>query len=114
MEVGWEIQLNLGPIVIFKDQLNEALEPYTSGQARDIVDACGEESALDAWRQMSDKWCSMRLAHLQTLMKKALFPRTNVPVKELKRGYCEMRNRHRLLPTGDGRDLSELISQIAS
>ena len=75
--------MNLGPVVNVNDQLNEALESYTSGQARDIVDACGEESALDAWRQMSDKWCSMRLAHLQTLMKKALFLRTNIPEKEL-------------------------------
>ena len=49
-ERQWVCQVGLGSIAQFNDQLNEHLEPYTTGTARAIVDVCGELNALDAWR----------------------------------------------------------------
>ena len=62
-EAEWSTQLGLGPIEAWKDQLNQALEIYTTGKARIAVEACGDAHALDAWRILSDKGCSKRLAH---------------------------------------------------
>ena len=67
----------------WKDQLNQALESYTTGKARITVEACGDAHALDAWRILSDKGCSKRLAHANVLRKRALYPRTSVLAKDL-------------------------------
>ena len=83
LEGQWEIELELGPIFPWKDGLNEYLETYTKGDAKHLVEACGDARALDAWRQLADKGCSFRLAHANVLLKKARFPRTNVAAKEL-------------------------------
>ena len=69
--------------------MNEALESYTTGKARDVVDACGDVSALDAWRRLSDKGCSKRLTHATVLRKRALYPRTNVPAKDLENAIAK-------------------------
>ena len=83
LEGQWEIELELGPIFPWKDGLNEYLETYTKGDAKQLVEACGDARALDAWRQLAEKGCSFRLAHANVLLKKARFPRTNVAAKEL-------------------------------
>ena len=83
LEAQWEVELELGPIFPWKDGLNEYLESYTKGDAKTLVEACGDTRALDAWRQLADKGCSFRLAHANVLLKKARFPRTNVAAKEL-------------------------------
>ena len=83
IESQWEAELELGPIFPWKDGLNEYLETYTKGDAKQLVEACGDARALDAWRQLADKGCSFRLAHANTLLKKARLPRTNVAAKDL-------------------------------
>ena len=83
MEAKWSAELALGPISIWKDYLNLYLENYTTGAARVTVDACGDAKALDAWRILADKGCSLRPAHANTLRRKAFWPRQNVPAKEL-------------------------------
>ena len=88
-ETEWSNQLRLGPIRAWKEQLNEALESYTTGKARDVVDACGDVNALDAWRRLSDKGCSKRLTHATVLRKRALYPRTNVPAKDLENAIAK-------------------------
>ena len=67
----------------WKDHLNQALESYTTGKARITVKACVDARALDAWRMLSDKGCSKRLAHANVLRKRSLYPRTCVPAKDL-------------------------------
>ena len=54
-----------------------------SSGARRVVDACGDDKAFDAWRLLSDRGCSMRLAHANILRKQAFNPRTSAPAKDL-------------------------------
>ena len=82
-EAEWSAQLRLGLMEAWKDRLNQALESYTTGKARTKVEAYGGAHALDAWRILSDKGCSKRLAHANVLPKRALYPRAGVPAKDL-------------------------------
>ena len=67
----------------WKEQLNKALGTFTTSGARRLVDACGDSKALDAWRLLSDRGCSMRLAHANVLRRQAFNPKTSVPTKDL-------------------------------
>ena len=51
--------------------------------ARGIVEACGEHSALDAWRQLSERGHSLRPTHMNAFMKKVFWPRDAVQAKDL-------------------------------
>ena len=67
----------------WKEQLQDALESYTIGSARKLVDSCGETKSLDCWRQMADRGDSLRPAHANALRTKAFGPPKAVPAKEL-------------------------------
>ena len=56
-EAQWWTALKLGPDPILKwnSQLNEFLETYTKGSARETVDSRGERNALDAWGSLADR-----------------------------------------------------------
>ena len=94
-EDGWKLDLGVYPGTMnkipglgefledFKDQLNEYLETYTQGAAKSLVSACGDTKALDAWRQLADKGHSLREQHVQTLRRKAYFPRAVSQIKDL-------------------------------
>ena len=82
-EEQWSAEMGLGPVIRWNDQLNEYLEAFTKGPARVIVDSFGETRALDAWRVLSDKGNSLRLAHANVLRRKAFFPRAGVAAKDL-------------------------------
>ena len=45
--------------------------------------ACGEHNALDAWRQLAERGFSLRPAHINALMRSALWPRSATPLKDL-------------------------------
>ena len=62
-------------MVLFKEQLNEYLENYTTGSSKALVEACGDLKALDAWRQLADKGHSLREQHIHVLRRKAYFPK---------------------------------------
>ena len=84
LEGEWAVKAGIGDHMNdFKAQLNEYLESYTTGAVKTLVEACADRKALDAWRQMADKGHSMRAAHVHVLRKKAFFPKTNVPTKDL-------------------------------
>ena len=74
-EKWWAWELNLGDIRQYKDFLNEYLLSFTDGTAREIVNACGELNALDAWRQLTERGDSLRPTHVKALQKTALYPR---------------------------------------
>ncbi len=83
-EVKWDEDLGLGGHVkMFKEQLNEYLESYTSSAARLLVEACGDTRALDAWRQLADKGHSLREQHIHALRRKAYFPKAASQLKDL-------------------------------
>ena len=83
LELEWAAQLGLGLIAPWKDQLHWALESYTTGPARKLVDTCGESKSLNCWRQMSDRGDSVRPAHANVLRTKAFGPPKSVPAKDL-------------------------------
>ena len=56
---------------------------YTKDTARHVVDACGEHNSLDAWRQLTE------CAHMNRLMRKALWPREAVAAKELEAAVAQ-------------------------
>ena len=82
-EKKWAWDLNVYDLEQFKDILNEYLESFTSKDARSIVVACGEHNALDAWRQLAERGFSLRPAHINALMRSALWPRAVTPLKDL-------------------------------
>ena len=82
-EKKWAWDLKAYDFTQFKDQLNEYLESFTSKDARGIVIACGEHNALDAWRQLAERGFSLRPAHINALMRSALWPRSATPLKDL-------------------------------
>ena len=82
-EKWWAWELNLGDIRQYKDFQNECLLSFTDGTARQIVNACGELNALDAWRQLTERGDSLRPTHINGLMEKALWPRDAVSAKDL-------------------------------
>ena len=82
-EDWWSWQLNLGDIGPYKDYLNEYMLSFTDGTAWQIVNACGETNALDAWRQLTERADSLRPAHVKALQKTAMYPRENVQAKDL-------------------------------
>ena len=67
----------------WKAQLNEFLESYTKGLAREIVDSRGQHGALDAWGSLKDRAESIREEHLQHYLLKAYNPKTAVAAKNL-------------------------------
>ena len=91
-EAEWERdpQLELDPnIMTFKSQLSMFLEEYTGGPVGLIVSQCGKENVLDAWRQLSDQGCSLREKNIHLLLQKAMFPRAEVPDKEIQGAIAE-------------------------
>ena len=80
-ETYWASSLNLGDITQFKDQLIEYFEAFTKDVARGIVEACGEHNALDAWKQLAERGCSLRPTHVNALMKKPFWLRDAVQAK---------------------------------
>jgi len=68
---------------LFKEQLNEYLENYTSGSAKAMVEACGDLKAFDPWRQLADKGHSLREAHVHVLRRKAYFPKACTSAKDI-------------------------------
>ena len=91
-EAEWERdpQLELDPnIMTFKSQLSMFLEEYTGGPVGLIVTQCGKENVLDAWRQLSDQGCSLREKNIHLLLQKAMFPRAEVPDKEIQGAIAE-------------------------
>ena len=68
-EKEWDATLGLGGIHHYKDQLSMHFEHCTKGNARRIVATCGERNALDAWRQLADRGCSMRHQNVHILLK---------------------------------------------
>ena len=91
-EAEWERdpQLELDPnLMTFKSQLSMFLEEYTGGPVGLIVTQCGKENVLDAWRQLSDQGCSLREKNIHLLLQKAMFPRAEVPDKEIQGAIAE-------------------------
>ena len=87
-EKMWWTELRLGPTAMegldgWKAQLNEFLESYTKGLAREIVDSRGQHGALDAWGSLKDRAESIREEHLQHYLLKAFNPKTAVAAKNL-------------------------------
>ena len=82
-EKKWAWELYIYDIEEFKDQLTQYLEGFTTSDARGIVVGCGEHNALDAWRQMAERGFSLRPNHVHELMKKAVFPKEAVQIKDL-------------------------------
>ena len=82
-ELEWAAQIDLGDMTQWKEQLQDALESYTIGLARKLVDSCGETKSFDCWRQMTDRGDSLRPAHANALRTKAFGPPKAVPAKEL-------------------------------
>ena len=82
-EKKWAWELYIYDIEEFKDQLTQYLEGFTTSDAKGIVEACGEHNALDAWRQMAERGFSLRPNHVHELMKKAVFPKAAVQIKDL-------------------------------
>ena len=106
LEVTWAKGAGIGEYMKdFKSQLNEYMETYTSGAAKVLVEACGDRKSLDAWRQLADKGHSMRAAHLHTLRKKAFFPRTNVPTKDVENAISNWEADVELFETATGEKL---------
>ena len=69
-EKKWWTELRLGPTGMegldgWKSQLNEFLESYTKGLARETVEPRGQHGALDAWGSLKDCAESIRKEHLQ-------------------------------------------------
>ena len=83
LEQEWAAQLDLGPMDPCKDQLHDALESYTTGSARKLVDSCGEARVLNCWRQIAHRGDSLRPAHANVLRMKAFSPPKAVPAKDL-------------------------------
>ena len=83
LEQEWAAQLGLGPMDPWKDQLHDALESYTTGSVRKLVDSCGEARVLDCWRQLADRGDSLRPVHANVLRMKAFSPPKAVPAKDL-------------------------------
>ena len=73
----------MGNVSQCKGQLTEYLESCTKGIARGIVDVCGENNALDAWSEFTERGHSLRPTDINDLMKKVLWPRDSVPAKDL-------------------------------
>ena len=69
-EAQWWTALRLGPSPMghWKAQLNEYLETFSKGLAREVVDSSGEHGALDAWGSLADRAHSLREEHLQHLL----------------------------------------------
>ena len=88
-EEDWAKELGLGAITPWKDQLNEALESYTTGAERRLVDAHGEAKSLDCWRQLADRGDSMRPAHAKVLRTKAFSPPKAVAAKDLEAAIAQ-------------------------
>ena len=87
-ERQWEWELGFGDISRFKEQLNELLMCYTKDSARLVVDACGDHNALDAWRMLAERGHSLRPSHVNTMMKKVLWPRDAVASKDLEQAIA--------------------------
>ena len=77
------VELLLGPMGQWRDQLKAYFQNYTSGSAKVVAEACGERKALDAWRQLADKGHSGLPLHVNELRVKAYSPKTLVPAKAL-------------------------------
>ena len=88
-EKEWDATLGLGGIHRYKDQLSMHLEQCTKGNARRIVATCGERNALDAWRQLADRGCSMRLQNVHILLKRAMYPKKDVNNKDLEASIAD-------------------------
>ena len=70
-ELEWASKLGLGSMDPWQEQPHDAIESYTTGAARKLVDSGGEAWALDCWRQMADRGDSLRPAHANALRTKA-------------------------------------------
>ena len=77
------MRLGPDPICKWKSQLNEYLETYTKGLARETVDSRGEHGALDAWGSLADRAHSLREENVQQILLKAYGPKTSVAAKNL-------------------------------
>ena len=108
LEEEWTKDAGIGDYMKdFKSQLNEYMETYTSGPAKVLVEACGDRKSLDAWRQLADKGHSMRAAHVHALRKKAFFPKTNVPTKDLENAISNWEADVELFETATGEKLPD-------
>ena len=87
-ERQWELELQLGDIRRFKDQLHQFLECYTKDLAKSVVDAHDEHNVLDAWRLLAERGHSLRPSHVNQLQKKALWPREAVASKDLEQAIA--------------------------
>ena len=63
----WAVELQLGPVGQWRDQLAAFFQNYTSGSAKVVAEACGEMKDFDAWRQLADKGHSGRPLHVNEL-----------------------------------------------
>ena len=88
-EKEWDATLGLGGIHRYKDQLSMHLEQCTKGNARRIVATCGERNALDAWRQLADRGCPMRLQNVHSFLKKAMYHKKDVNNKDLEASIAD-------------------------
>ena len=93
-EAQWWTALRLGPTSMgqWKSQLNEYLQAFTKGLAREVVDSQGEHGALIAWGTLADRAHSLREEHLHHLLLKAYKPKTSVPAKNLETDVRNFQN----------------------
>jgi hypothetical protein len=106
-------ELKLGKqLPMFKEQLNEYLETYTSGSAKVTVEACGDARALDAWRQMADKGNSMREHHANVLRRKAYFPKSGGSLKDIENTIMNWEADIELFVKATGEDFPERLKRM--
>ena len=89
-EKAWDKEFNFGGIHIFKTRLHMYFKQYLKGAIRsEVVDTCGENRVLDAWRIMADRGCSFNEESLHAKLSKIIAPKKAVSAKDVERAIAE-------------------------
>ena len=80
-QLEWDLWLN--PIVDWKEQLMEALESFTSGDAKRLVLTNTECNVFSTWSRLADSGHSMRDEHVMNMRRRLMVAKASVPTKDL-------------------------------
>ena len=86
---AWDSDFGFCGIGERKDQLLMHFKQFTNGNAAVIVRTCGVGRACEAWRQLADAGFSPRSQNLSKLHKKAMYPKKDVPNKDVENAIME-------------------------
>ena len=76
-------EFNCEGIRPWKEQMMLALESFTSGETRRIINITEEQGVFSSWSRLADKGHSLRDEHVMTMRRRVMAPKTSVPAKDL-------------------------------